>query len=99
MSKSIKKNSKIDSHLECCDATYEGLHKWYVKEFETLGWMILAHDKKLNEKIEVYKMSLRLLQQSLDKKLKEMKDVDKKNDLKLMKHNVELLIKHVNKDF
>ena len=99
MSKSIKKISKNDLHSECCDATYEGLHKWYVKEFETLGWMILAQDKKLNEKIEVYKMSLRLLHQSLDKKMKDIKDTDKKSDLKLMKHNVELLIKHVHKDF
>ena len=99
MTKSEKKTTKIELHLECCDATYEGLHKWYVREFEHLGWMILAQDKKLNEKIEVYKMSLRLLHQSLDKKMKEIKDVDKKADLKLMKHNVEILIKHVDKDF
>ena len=36
---------------------------------------------------------------SLMMKIKDVKDVDKKHDLELMHHNVEILTKHVEKDF
>lgn len=92
----MPKNNKVDN---CCEVTMHGLNKWYQKESEHLGWMILAHDKGLDDKITNYKMSLKLLKQSLEKKIKDIKDPDSKHDLELMLHNVEVLIKHVNKDF
>ena len=89
----------IDKHPECCKVTYKGLYDWYVDVFEKLGWMILAKSRKLDEKIDTYKLSIQLLHQSLEKKIKELKNINKKNDLKIIKHNVKILMDHVNKDF
>ena len=90
------KSSKID---ECCEMTFCALSYWYRSEFEKLGWMILADNRGFTDKIESYKMSLNRLLKSLIMKIKDVKDVDKKHDLELMHHNVEILIKHVEKDF
>ena len=92
----LTKSKKIE---ECCEMTFCGLNKWYQCEFEKLGWMILAHDKGLDDKIKSYKITLHHLHHSLELKMNEIKDADKKHDLKLMHHNVELLIQHVAKDF
>ena len=89
----------MSNHPECCDVTFHGIHKWYTAMFEKLGWMILAKDKGLNDNIIHYKYSVKLLQQSIEKKIKDAKDSDKKADLKIMLHNVKALVKHVNKDF
>lgn len=90
-------NSKLSN--KCCEMTFVALNKWYEMEFQKLGWMILAKDKGMNEKIDNYKMCLEHLHQSLKNKIKDVNDIDKKHDLKLMCHNIVLLIKHVNKDF
>ena len=82
-----------------CEMTFCALSSWYRTEFEKLGWMILAHNKGMNEKIQCYKISLKTLLDSLELKIKDVKDIDKKNDLELMHHNVKILINHVNKDF
>ena len=50
----------MSNHLECCDVTFHGIHKWYTAMFEKLGWMILAKDKGLNDNIEHYKYGLLL---------------------------------------
>ena len=96
MSKKIIKSSKMD---KCCEMTFCALSSWYRSEFEKLGWMILAHNRGFTDKIESYKMSLNRLSDSLMMKIKDVKDVDKKHDLELMHYNVEILIKHVQKDF
>ena len=92
------KQNKLHNN-DCCEVTFLGLQGWYVKEFQQLGWMILAKDKGLNEKVITYIHSLQHLLHSLEKKIKDIKDIDKKNDLKLMIKNVKILIKHVEKDF
>ncbi len=84
---------------KCCEMTFHALNCWYKAEFEKLGWMILADNRGLGEKIESYKMSLHRLLESLEMKIKDIKDIDKKHDLELMHHNVKILIKHVEKDF
>jgi hypothetical protein len=84
---------------QCCEMTFYALNCWYKSEFEKLGWMILADNRGFTDKIESYKMSLSRLSKSLMMKIKDVKDVDKKHDLELMHHNVEILIKHVEKDF
>lgn len=96
MSKKIIKSSKMDN---CCEMTFCALSSWYSSEFEKLGWMILADNRGFTDKIESYKMSLNRLLKSLKMKIKDVKDLDKKHDLELMHHNVEILIKHVEKDF
>jgi hypothetical protein len=92
-------NSSNKFNNKCCEMTFVALNKWYEMEFQKLGWMILAKDKGMNEKIDNYKMCLEHLHQSLKNKIKDVNDIDKKHDLKLMCHNIVLLIKHVNKDF
>jgi hypothetical protein len=81
------------------DVTYYGLHKWYNSLFEKVGWMIIASSRGYTEKIKNYKMSLECLRAQLAKKHKKMTDKDKKEDVRIMLINVELLMAHVNKDF
>jgi len=84
----------------CCEATFQGLQEWYKMKFEKLGWMVLAKEKGMYEKVNEYKNSLKRLQKSIEHKLKyHTKDSDRKNDLEIMLYNVEILIKHSEKDF
>jgi len=82
-----------------CGTTMHGLHEWYVAMFEKLGWMILAKHKKYNDKITAYKNGLKRLKYELEQKIDSVEHHDKKVDLKIMHHNVCLLIEHANKDF
>lgn len=92
-----KMNKKMKEEEECF--TFHGLNKWYKREFENLGWMILAKNKGMTEKLEHYKKSLQHLKSELESKLKKTKDTDKKDDILIMWKNVNILIEHVNIDF
>ena len=84
----------------CCEATYYGLQEWYKMKFEKLGWMILAKERGMEDKVMEYKNSLNRLEKSIEHKLKyHTKDVDRKDDLKIMLENVAILKEHVEKDF
>ena len=83
----------------CHESTFHGLNTWYKNKFEKLGWMILAKKYGYNEKIDEYKNSLYRLKCSIEKKIKTLNDVDKRNDLAIMLDNLMSLIKHVEKDF
>ena len=84
----------------CCEPTHEGLQEWYKMKFEKLGWMILAKERHMNEKVMEYKDSLTRLEKAIEHKLKyHTKDVDLKDDLKIMLHDVAILKQHVEKDF
>ena len=84
----------------CCEATHNGLQEWYKMKFEKLGWMILAKENGINEKIFEYKNSLNRLEKAIEHKLKyHTKDIDRKDDLKIMLHDVVVLKQHVEKDF
>lgn len=96
MLKKMKNMSRIN---KCCEMTFHALNCWYKSEFEKLGWMVLADNRGFDDKIESYKMNLHRLRESLEMKIKDVKDYDKKHDLELMHHNVKILIKHVEKDF
>jgi hypothetical protein len=93
----MKKTLKISkcSH----NPTLDSLQKWYRSSFEQLGWMILALQFNYKDKVQVYKQNTLMLRDCLAKKHKKMADPDKKEDLKIMLNNVEILIKHINKDF
>jgi predicted ATP-binding protein involved in virulence len=99
MNKSIKKTIKHHNRDFCCNATFHGLNKWYAHMFEELGWMVLAQHRGINEKVMVYKHSVQRLKESIEHKMHEIKDGDKKEDLKIMHENVCVLMAHVNKDF
>ena len=81
------------------DVTYYGLHKWYNSLFEKVGWMIIASSRGYTEKIKNYKLSIECLKDQLSKKHKGMRDKDKKEDLRIMLENTEILMKHINRDF
>ena len=83
----------------CCDATCAGLEKWYTMEFEKLGWMVLAKERGMNEKVMMYKHSLDHLSKSLQHKMDFHVCKDDRDDLMIMLQNVEVLQKHVEKDF
>jgi len=67
--------------------------------FQNLGWMILAKDHGFNDKIAEYKKSIQRLKEGLEKKLKEVENNDKRQDLEIMLRNVGILMKHAHKDF
>ena len=84
----------------CCEATHNGLQEWYKMKFEKLGWMILAKERGMNEKVMEYKNSLNRLEKSIEHKLKyHTKDPDRKEDLNIMLENLTILKQHVDKDF
>jgi hypothetical protein len=83
----------------CCDATCAGLEKWYTMEFEKLGWMVLAKERGMNEKLIMYKHSLDHLHKSLQHKMDYHVCKDDRDDLMIMMQNVEVLQKHADKDF
>jgi hypothetical protein len=86
-------------HYECCDATFHGIHHWFKAMFEELGWMILAKERGMMDKVMTYKNSVNRLRMAIEKKLKNTRDVDRKDDLKIMHENVCILCDHVEKDF
>lgn len=83
----------------CCDATKHGLQEWYKSKFEKLGWMVLAENKHMNEKIQEYKHSINHLEKAIQHKLDFHATEHDKDDLMIMLHNVKVLKEHVNKDF
>jgi len=92
-------HSMMDHPLgECCDTTFHGIHHWYKHMFEHLGWMILAKDRGMTDKTTTYLNSLKRLKMAIEQKLKSTRDHDKKEDLKIMHHNVCILMEHAEKD-
>jgi len=81
------------------EATMAGLTQWYKSSFERLGWMVLAKEYGMTEKIHEYKNGLHRLCDALCLKIDKIFDEDRRQDLLIMKKNVECLIAHVNKDF
>ena len=85
------------------ESTSCGLQRWMVAKYEKLGWMCLAKQHGNMLKIEAYLDSLRCLMASLEKKIKEVEEKDRKDDLeitlnntKLLKHNAWLLLIDIN---
>ena len=98
MKKTVKLIKKIKfSHT--ADYTYPGLVQWYHAMFERLGWMILAKDHGFKDKIAAYKKSIHRLKEGLEKKIRDVENNDKRQDLEIMLRNVVLLMKHADKDF
>ena len=101
--KRTRKNQSYRSDLSQselgCGATVRGLQKWYESKFEKLGWMVLAKHMGYNDKIASYKRSLMRLKQHLEMKIDQVEAHDRKTDLKILHHNVCVLMEHVMKDF
>uniref|UniRef100_A0A6C0HB26 Transposase n=1 Tax=viral metagenome TaxID=1070528 RepID=A0A6C0HB26_9ZZZZ len=93
----IRKTAK-KYHIYCCDATFHGLHGWHKALYEELGWMVLAKHRGLTDKTATYKHSIERLKNTLEDKLKQTKDHDRKEDLKILHENVLVLHEHAMKD-
>jgi len=98
MGKTRKNQKKIYSE-NCCEATFHGLNEWYKTKFEKLGWMLLAKKYGITDKIMEYQNSLHRLHLAIEQKIHSIHDKDKKEDLVIMKKNIEYLIDHVKMDF
>lgn len=95
----VEEHNSIFHHDKCCEATFDGLQHWYVSKFEKLGWMILTKTHGHVEKVKEYKNSLKRLKEAIEHKLTHVTENDRKHDLMIMHHNVEILIDHADKDF
>ena len=93
--------NKNHAHIigDCIDSSYHGLHHWYKNLHEKLGWMILAKSYGMSDKIAVYKTSLHRFKCAVEKKIKNTRDHDRKEDLRILHHNIMILTEHVDKDF
>jgi len=83
----------------CCETTYKGIQQWYKHLFEQLGWMILAKDRGMTDKLSVYVNSLYRIHIAIHQKIKTTLDKDRIQDLMIMKKNIKVLLSHAQKDF
>jgi len=84
---------------KCCESTFKGLQHWYKSVFEQLGWMILAKDKGMTDKISTYVNSVYRIHMAIEQKIKKTNDPDRVEDLQIMLSNVKILLAHTQKDF
>jgi hypothetical protein len=61
--------------------------------------MILAKSKGMTDKIQVYINSVHRLKQAIEDKKNKVYDADKVEDLRIMSANLDVLLKHIHKDF
>jgi hypothetical protein len=80
-------------------ATYTGLNLWFKAEFEKLGWMVLAKEKGMHEKVRSYVHGVQRLHDLLECKIQETMDKDRLDDLTIMLQDVKVLLTHCKRDF
>ena len=81
------------------NSTFHGLNDWHKHLFEHFGWMVLAKNHGMTDKLRVYTDSFDKFCNEVDLYLQINTDManDKKNDLKQLKKNVEILKQSINK--
>jgi hypothetical protein len=80
-------------------STYTALHLWFKAEFEKLGWMVLAKEKGMHEKVRDYVHSVQRLHDHLFCKIQETMDKDRLDDLTILFQDVKVLLTHCKRDF
>jgi len=91
---------KTRSRKSCkYQATYAGLHQWFKNEFEKLGWMVLAKEKGMHEKVRTYVHGIQRLHDHLECKIQDTMDKDRLDDLVIMLNDVKVLLAHCTRDF
>ena len=93
--KTMKNTNKLPEH----EATFHGLHHWHQKMFEKLGWMVLAQARGMDYKVKDYKKSLKHLQLTLEKEMKNYEEADRKHDLEILHKQVMCLQGFVERSF
>jgi hypothetical protein len=99
--KTVKKRqfSPHYSHLHIHGTpTIQGVHYWYKHLFEHLGWMILAKERGYHDKLFAYKNSVQRLIEGIDNRMSQLNDKDHKKDFEIMKADLIILKKHIEKD-
>jgi hypothetical protein len=91
------KNRKMPGKVG--DVTLKGINRWFKSVFEQLGYMVLAKSKGMSDKIQVYINSVHRLKQAIEDKKTKVYDADKVEDLRIMSANLDVLLKHIHKDF
>jgi hypothetical protein len=81
------------------DPTYYSLLLWYNSSFEKFGSMILEKHNGYSDKVSSYKTDVLRLRDCISKKHSKINAPSKKEDLRIMLDNIEVLIKHMKKDF
>ena len=94
--KRLLDGSALSSDKQCeaekaHEATYHGLHCWMKHKFEKLGWMCLAKKHGNTLKVQAYLDSIERLKASLEKKLNDLNEQDRKNDIKIIQDDVDVL--------
>ena len=84
---------------ECCEMTFCALSCWYRTEFEKLGWMILAHNKGMHEKVREYMHGVQRLHDHVECKIQTTMDKDRLDDLTILLQDVKVLLAHCKRDF
>ena len=88
---SSSNNKKHHNRTEEHDVTFYGLHKWETKMFERLGWMVLAKKEGNNLKIKAYMDTIERLKSMLMKKMNQVEEKDRKDDLKILYEDICIL--------
>lgn len=78
--------------MELDHLTFLGLEKWYCKEFENAGMIVLSRSFGHHMKVWAYRKSVVKLILALEAKMSRVASKDKLEDLTIMKHNAEYLL-------
>lgn len=81
------------------DPTYLSLLLWYNSSFEKFGLMFLEKHNGYSDKVSSYKTDVMRLRDCISKKHSNMNAPSKKEDLRIMLDNIEVLIKQIHKNF
>ena len=83
------------------DATLNGIQVWMKHQFEHLGWMILARNHGMNEKVVAFLKSNDRLKLTIEKRIESLDTIDKeiKKDLEIVHRKVVQLIDVTNQLF
>jgi len=91
------KNRKMPGKVG--DVTLKGINRWFKSVFEQFGYMVLAKSNGMSDKINVYINSVHRLKQAIEDKKTKVYDADKVEDLRIMSTHLDILLKHIRKDF
>jgi hypothetical protein len=80
-------------------ATMHGVNHWYKREFEKLGWMVLAKAKGYTDKVDSYKKSVDRLIYTIQNLKTEYENHNRKHDLNVLLAESKILQAFVKKHF
>jgi hypothetical protein len=78
-------------------ATMHGIQHWCKREFEKLGWMVLAKAKGYTEKVSMYKKSIDRLIYTIEDLQTEYENHNRKHDLNVLLAECKILKDYVKK--